>query len=290
MLSAIKSKISSVLQKAIIFVSPEAYKNKYLKQYINLSWKNYDENKVELEMLLFPYFLNNDSVFFDIGSNIGSFVLIANKTIKQEQIYAFEPIPMLNNRLKTLFPKANIKNIALSNVKTKTQFKIPKINHTQFLTRGTLNTNFIEINESGFDILDVQTNTLDNFCLEEAISKIDVIKIDVEGHEYEVIKGALESFKKYKPSLIIEIEQRHHTDDIAIIIDEIKKLDYCCFYFDRNSFSLVELTVDAKSLQQKEDFEKSRKYVHNFIFISKEKTESNFIPQINEKIKNDRKI
>ena len=148
MLSAIKSKISSVLQKAIIFVSPEAYKNKYLKHYINLSWKNYDENKVEFEMLLFPYFLTKNSVFFDIGSNIGSFVLIANKTIKEEQIFAFEPIPMLNGRLKVLFPQANVRNIALSNSKTKTQFKIPKINHTQFLTRGTLNTNFIETNES----------------------------------------------------------------------------------------------------------------------------------------------
>jgi FkbM family methyltransferase len=163
MLSAIKSKISGVLQKTIILISPQAYKNKYLKQYINLSWKNYNENKVEFEMLLLPYFLNKDSVFFDVGSNIGAFVLIANKTVKQDQIFAFEPIPMLNARLKIVFPKVNIRNIALSNLKTKTQFKIPKINHTQFLTRGTLNTNFVETNESGFDILDVQTNTLDGF-------------------------------------------------------------------------------------------------------------------------------
>ena len=222
MLSAIKSKISTILQKGIILISPQAYKNKYLKPYINLSWKNYDEDKVEFEMLLFPYFLKSDSVFFDIGSNIGSFVLIANKTIKQEQIFAFEPIPILNTRLKIVFPKVNIRNIALSNIKTKTQFKIPKINHTQFLTRGTLNTNFIETNESGFDILDVQTNTLDEFCKEESIAKIDFIKIYVEGHEFEVIKGAFKSFEKYKPCLIIEIEQRHHAEDISIIINEIK--------------------------------------------------------------------
>lgn len=289
MLSAVKSNISSVLQKVIVFVSPEIYKKKYLKQYINLSWKNYNEDKVEFEMLLFPYFLNKDAVFFDVGSNIGSFVLIANKTIKQEQIFAFEPIPMLNGRLKVLFPQANIRNIALSNSKTKTQFKIPKINHTQFLTRGTLNTNFIETNESGFDLLDVQTNTLDNFCVEEHIKKIDVIKIDVEGHEHEVIKGALQSFEKYKPSLIIEIEQRHHTEDISAIINEIKNIDYSCFYFDSNSFALAELTVDPKSLQQKTDFEKSRKYVHNFIFIPNEKVKNGLVNEINEKISRDRK-
>jgi FkbM family methyltransferase len=289
MLSAIKSKISTILQKGIILISPQAYKNKYLKPYINLSWKNYDEDKVEFEMLLFPYFLKSDSVFFDIGSNIGSFVLIANKTIKQEQIFAFEPIPMLNTRLKIVFPKVNIRNIALSNIKTKTQFKIPKINHTQFLTRGTLNTNFIETNESGFDILDVQTNTLDEFCKEESIAKIDFIKIDVEGHEFEVIKGALKSFEKYKPCLIIEIEQRHHAEDISIIINEIKKIDYSCFYFDSHNFAMVELMIDPKTLQQKSNFEKSRKYVHNFIFIPNDKIKHGLVSEINEKITLDRK-
>ncbi len=264
------------------------YKKKYLKHYINLSWKNYNEDKVEFEMLIFPYFLNKDSVFFDVGSNIGSFVLIANKTISQKNIYAFEPIPMLNKRLSKLFPNANIKNIALSNSKTKTQFKIPKINHTQFLTRGTLNTNFIETNESGFNLLNVHTNTLDTFCFEEDIKQIDVIKIDVEGHEFEVIKGALKSFKKYQPILIIEIEQRHHTEDITTIINEIKNIDYSCFYFDSKNFALTELTLDAKSLQQKTDFEKSRKYVHNFIFIPNSKVQEGIVSDINRKIYNDR--
>lgn len=289
MLSALKSNISSVLQKAIISISPEAYKKKYLKHYINLSWKNYNEDKVEYEMLLFPYFLNKDSVFFDIGSNIGAFVLIANKTIKQEQIFAFEPIPMLNNRLKVLFPKVHVKQIALSFSKTKTQFKIPKINHTKFLTRGTLNTSFIETNESGFDIIDVQTNTLDGFCLEEAIHKIDTIKIDVEGHEYEVIKGSLKTFEKHKPILIIEIEQRHHTEDISIIINEIKQIDYSCFYFDSSTFCLTNLDVNPQLLQQQNDFEKSRKYIHNFIFIPNTKVKSGLVEDINLRILNDRK-
>jgi FkbM family methyltransferase len=227
-------------------------------------------------------------VFFDVGSNIGAFVLIANKTVKQDQIFAFEPIPMLNARLKIVFPKVNIRNIALSNLKTKTQFKIPKINHTQFLTRGTLNTNFVETNESGFDILDVQTNTLDGFCIDEAIQKIDVIKIDVEGHEYEVIKGSLKTFEKYKPVLIIEIEQRHHTEDISIIINEIKQIDYSCFYFNSSTFCLTNLDINPQLLQQQNDFEKSRKYVHNFIFTPNTKVKSGLVEEINLRILNDR--
>ena len=288
MLKAIKSNISVVIQKSLMALSPSAYKNRYLKQYMNLSWNNYDENKVEYEMLLLPYFLNADAVFFDVGCNIGSFTLIANKSIAQNQIHAFEPIPELNQRLHKIFPNAHIHSLALSNAKLKTQFKIPKINHTQLLTRGTLNTHFVEANEQGFVKIDVQTNTLDNFVTENNIKKMDVIKIDVEGHEHEVIKGALHSLSAYKPILIIEIEQRHHTIDIATIINDVKQMEYRCFYFDSSTFHLSELSQDPIKLQEKEHFEKSRKYVHNFIFIPTAKVEANYVDSINQRIASDR--
>lgn len=290
MLSPLKSNISGVLQKALIKINPEAYKKRYLGKYINLSWTNYNESEMEFEMLLIPYFLNSNSIFFDIGSNIGSYILVANKSIPQNQIYGFEPIPELNERLNVLFPEAKINSLALSNTKLKTQFKIPKINHTHFLTRGTLNTNFVEENEQGFRIIDVQTNTLDNFCAEQNIQHIELVKIDVEGHEFEVIKGALNTFKNYKPTLIIEIEQRHHKEDIANIINCIKDLGYTCCFFDHLNYTIKELTVDPKSLQDKLNYGKNKNYIHNFIFISNEKNGANFINQVNEKIKNDRKI
>lgn len=289
MLKAIKSNISAVLQSWLIKNNPEAYKNRYLKHYVNLSWKNYDENKVEYEMLLLPYFLTKESVFFDIGSNIGSFILIAGKHIPQSKIYGFEPIPELNSRLKTLFPDANISSLALSNKKSNTQFKIPKINHTHLLTRGTLNTSFVEANEQGFRTIEVQTDTLDNFVKEQNISKIDAIKIDVEGHEYEVIKGALHAFKTYMPVLIIEIEQRHHQQDISVIINELKHIGYACLYFDSNTYQLIELNVDPKSLQDASHFEKSRKYVHNFIFVPQARIHDGYLSQVNAKITADRK-
>lgn len=288
MFKVIKSTISVIIQKCLVAISPGAYKNRYLKQYMNLSWKNYDEDKIEFEMLLLPYFLNPASIFFDVGCNIGSFTLIANKTISQHQIHAFEPIPELNVRLHKLFPSANIHLLALSNAKLKTQFKIPKINHTQLLTRGTLNTSYVEANEQGFITIDVQTNTLDNFIIENNIQKIDVIKIDVEGHEHEVIKGAVNTFSNFKPVLIIEIEQRHHTIDMATIMNDIKQMGYRCFYFDNQIFKIVELLQDAKDLQNKAHFEKSRKYVHNFIFIPTGKVEEKYVDSINQRIATDR--
>jgi FkbM family methyltransferase len=289
MFKALKSKLSSQLQKWLITTNPEAYKKRYLGHYTNLSWKNFDEKKVEYEMLLLPYFLDKHSVFFDIGSNIGSFILIAGKVLPQEQIYGFEPIPELNKRLKVLFPKANISSLALSNKCVNTQFKIPKINHTHLLTRGTLNTSFLEANEQGSITIDVQTDTLDSFTSKNNIQRVDAIKIDVEGHEHEVIKGALCSFKAYMPVLIIEIEQRHHQQDISLIINDLKQIGYNCFYFNSNTFQIEELIDDPKSLQDASHFEKSRKYIHNFIFVPYSKVKANYITAINSKINADSK-
>ena len=41
-----------------------------------------------------------------------------------------------------------------------------------------------------FSEINVHTQTLDNFCLEEKINNIDVLKIDTEGNELNVLKGA----------------------------------------------------------------------------------------------------
>ncbi len=288
MFKGLKSLISFILQQVLIVVAPSIYKKRYLGNYLNLSWHQYDPSKIEYEMLLVKYFLKTDSVFFDVGSNIGSFVVIANKTIPAPNIYGFEPIPKLNSRLRVLFPDSHISSIALSNIKKNTQFKIPKINNTHLLTRGTLNTSFTETNEQSFITLDVKTDTLDNFTSDNKILNIDLIKIDVEGHEFEVIKGGVASLKKYKPVLIIEIEQRHHQPNINVIIDAIKMLDYHCFYFDSNTFKLVPLLVDPATLQQSEHFEKSRMYVHNFIFVHTDKVNSGYCEEVNTAIAADR--
>ena len=77
--------------------------------------------------------------------------------------------------------------------------------------------------------------------------------------------------------------------DISIIINEIKQIDYSCFYFDNSNFCLINLDVNPQLLQQKNDFEKSRKYVHNFIFIPNNKVKLGIVNEINTKISSDRK-
>jgi FkbM family methyltransferase len=285
MSSVLKSKISHILQSVIINTSPKTYIKKYFAPYHNLSFKNINTDKAEYEMALLPLFLKKDSVFFDIGSNIGSFIYIAQQHINPNQVYGFEPIPVLYKRLKKIFPSTHLNRLALSNITQQTEFKIPKINHKTYLTRGTLNVTFNENNESGYELIKVNTQTLDKFIDENNIPKIDLIKIDVEGHEFELLKGAEKTLEKHKPILIIEIEQRHHNFDISIIIDYIKNFNYECFYFNKSQLELQNLNVHPSKLQDTDNSNHSKSYVQNFVFIPKTLLQEDYVTKINQKIK-----
>jgi FkbM family methyltransferase len=50
-----------------------------------------------------------------------------------------------------------------------------------------------------------ETTTIDDFCREHRIERVDLIKIDTEGHEYRVLRGAAETLKAHRPCIIFEV-------------------------------------------------------------------------------------
>lgn len=82
----------------------------------------------------------------------------------------------------------------------------------------------------------VQIETLDNI----SINNIGFIKIDVEGHELEVINGARETLIKNKPILLIEIEKRHSKRSVEATIDIINNLGFECFFSNKKDLISVK--------------------------------------------------
>jgi len=57
--------------------------------------------------------------------------------------------------------------------------------------------------------VDVEVQTLDGVCAAEELTRLDFIKIDVEGGELQVLMGGEASIKQFRPALLVEIEDRH---------------------------------------------------------------------------------
>lgn len=142
--------------------------------------------------------LQAGDVFFDVGANGGIFTLIAARKVGNSgHVYAFEPGLRELNLLRHNIAINNLANVtiierAVSNKRGTTQFAIS--------TDGAMNS-LVKTNHPGQEIEDWQTVemiSLDDFVAEFKISKIDFIKIDVEGAEKLVFEGAKNLLARYK--------------------------------------------------------------------------------------------
>lgn len=191
----------------------------------------------------------------DVGSNSGHFSNLLSKLSKQ--VYSFEPIPYLYINQQKLFKNKNVKvfNCALGNKSTKKLFYIPKYNDPE--------ASFLKVNKES-KIIKVEIERGDKFLSDK---KIDFVKIDVEGFEYEVLMGLKNTIKKNNPFFLIEIEKRHNSKYLDIFYF-MKKKNYEIFYYDIRSLNLkkIKFCNVVNFIKNKQRNLNSSDYVNNFFF------------------------
>jgi FkbM family methyltransferase len=262
-------KFYQLLTEASQYIIPQIYKQRFFKKQNQLSRENIIERKVEPELLWLTEFLPKDAVFMDVGANVGHFLYQLDYHLFPQNIYAFEPNKSLNKKLKRLFPKVNVFSEALSDENTTAEFKIPVLKGKQVNSRGTLQTDFKEENEEKTVIQKVKVVKLDDFEPLKKLKKLDFIKIDVEGNEMKTLRGAKETILKFKPVLMVEMEQRHHKEPLWNLISEVENWGFEAHYLDRNSFELKKLTEDFINSQNAIFVKDYENYINNIIFIAK---------------------
>ena len=178
-------------------------------------------NEVEDEIL--KYSKKGDKIVFDIGCFQGGFTknLIKNekKLGIESTFFLFDPNPNTKDYLKAILQNKKIKyfNLALDNSNSQKKFFLNKffepsgssLNTTIRDDKKWKNTRkiFMQIFQpfkkiKDFSEISVQTQTLDNFCLEKKINNIDVLKIDTEGNELNILKGAKKLLEQNKINII----------------------------------------------------------------------------------------
>ncbi|MCW3168058.1 FkbM family methyltransferase [Chryseobacterium sp. 09-1422] len=256
------------LAENLQYISPSFYKQRYFKNLKNLTKENFSGRNVEPELVWIKEYLNSNAVIFDIGANVGTFLYQFENKLKHQNIYAFEPNKKLNIRLKRLFPSMNISSVALSDENTTAEFKVPIIKGKMVASRGTLNTSYKEKDEENSYTETVEVVKLDEWAKSKNIQKIDFIKIDVEGNEMKTLFGGKETIQKFRPTLMVEMEQRHHDQPIWNEISEVESWGFDANYLNRKTFTLEKLTEEILTKNISDEKNKTD-YINNIIFLPK---------------------
>ena len=140
-------------------------------------------------------------VFFDVGANIGSYTKLLSDFIPNSRIYAFEPNTDTFQQLYALSQKnANILayNTALGSSVGSLELFIREDNASS--TKATFYHDVLTKIHKYDDVLSssVPVDTIDHFCSQNHIARIDLLKIDTEGHELQVLLGAKKTLESGK--------------------------------------------------------------------------------------------
>lgn len=257
----------SRLAEKLQFIAPDFYKKRFFKKLKNLDESNILERKVEPELLWIRNHLHKSDVYLDVGVNVGAYLYRLEDHLKHENIFGFEPNKKLYYRLKRIFPNMRIFRLALSDENTIAEFKVPVLNGKKIHTRGTLHTALREEGETESDLQQVKVIKLDDWAEIEEFRKLDFIKIDVEGNEFQTIKGAEKTIRKFNPTLMVEIEQRHHEEPIWNFISEIEAWGYQANYLNRETLKPEKLTRAFLEKQNSNHVKNYRQYINNIIFV-----------------------
>ncbi len=171
------------------------YRSDWKLHYKNQEKKN--KAKISFNELYSKYYnkKNNKLIIFDVGANTGQSIKRFNNEFNLKEIHCFEPNVLAFEKLK----KIKSKNIFLNNLalgdkeKIQTFNNYPKTSSSSFY-RIDKKSSIYEMNK-GFYSSNVKIITLDKYIEDSKIDKINILKIDTQGFEVSVLKGAINAVK-----------------------------------------------------------------------------------------------
>ena len=173
-------------------------------------------------------------VVLDVGANAGIYSLAALAVQSDATIHAFEPTPEIAERLRTTAKLNGLKHLYVH------EAAVSKRAGTATLRRfrGELGTNegMNFVSEDGVDAVGekVQTVSLDRFCEERSIDNVDLLKVDIQGHEYAALKGAEQLIRAGRiKTIFMELNWAQGSHSICPATESVQFLKQAHYLFSK---------------------------------------------------------
>lgn len=191
----------------------------------------------------------------DLGSNIGYYAIIESNIVgKSGKIFAIEPSPINFPILKMNLENQKKNNYLVNNIAIG-----EKDEEMEFIVSKKSNWSKIRIDNEevnlGDEIVKIPVKTLDSFVNENNIEKIDILRMDVEGYEYNILKNAKKVLEKYEPKLLIEVHKMYlGTTKTFDMLKNLQRLGYEIKFFIPRIYDtpIIGKTSDIKKISMNE--------------------------------------
>lgn len=198
------------------------YNDRYLDQEI-LKWGFFEKETTEIFLKL----VKPQMIVFDVGANFGYYTALTAARLNSEgHVHAFEPTLHYRTRLfgnlvaNRLESRVTVHPVALSNQTGEAEIRI-----------GNSSATMHPVGEYG-SVERIALRRLDDFVVEEKIDRIDLIKVDIDGHEPQFVEGSVRTLTRFRPAIVLEFNEQNlqqHGSSSNIQRKRLEELDYVLF-------------------------------------------------------------
>jgi len=223
--------------------------------------------------------LHRPGTIVDAGAHEGRLTLPLAK-LPGSRVVAFEPLPPSFARLRAAVEAAwggavpshvTLRPEALAEHAGTTTIAAPRVNGTLQDEWASIAKDYAALRAADPRIEGVETWTVPTLRLDDlGLTDVTAMKIDVEGAEHELLRGAWATLQRCQPCLSIEIEERHRpgsTTAVPALLQDIGYQGWFEFYGDWRPIETLDIATMQRASPSPAEFAVSHPYVFSFYFV-----------------------